>query len=255
MTDLLDELESDRDYLTGDRPFPRRVTTDEALAALAELGAYVDASTDERELAAARAGTPISCARGCDRCCGQLIMLFPPEIERVIAWLREPAQEEIAERFLAAYPAWRARIGDAPERLRRLSNAGDRVAMGGLYIELYKKGIKCAFLHEGACSIYPVRPLICRFAHAIGDPQRCDPNFGPPPEAFDFVPVDRLRERTTPLMQGLGLAMGRKAEPRSLCVEVHAGLTGQKAAPPATVGRNDPCPCGSGKKHKKCCGA
>ena len=21
------------------------------------------------------------------------------------------------------------------------------------------------------------------------------------------------------------------------------------------VGRNDPCPCGSGKKHKKCCGA
>ena len=24
---------------------------------------------------------------------------------------------------------------------------------------------------------------------------------------------------------------------------------------PATVGRNDPCPCGSGKKYKKCCGA
>ncbi|HTG14601.1 MAG TPA: SEC-C metal-binding domain-containing protein [Blastocatellia bacterium] len=21
------------------------------------------------------------------------------------------------------------------------------------------------------------------------------------------------------------------------------------------VGRNDPCPCGSGKKYKKCCGA
>ena len=28
-------------------------------------------------------------------------------------------------------------------------------------------------------------------------------------------------------------------------------------APPraASIGRNDPCPCGSGKKHKKCCGA
>lgn len=23
----------------------------------------------------------------------------------------------------------------------------------------------------------------------------------------------------------------------------------------AKVGRNDPCPCGSGRKHKKCCGA
>jgi uncharacterized protein len=26
-------------------------------------------------------------------------------------------------------------------------------------------------------------------------------------------------------------------------------------APSSKVGRNDPCPCGSGKKHKKCCGA
>jgi len=26
------------------------------------------------------------------------------------------------------------------------------------------------------------------------------------------------------------------------------------AAPAQKVGRNDPCPCGSGKKHKKCCG-
>jgi SEC-C motif-containing protein len=29
--------------------------------------------------------------------------------------------------------------------------------------------------------------------------------------------------------------------------------TFHRAAP--KVGRNDPCPCGSGKKHKKCCGA
>jgi preprotein translocase subunit SecA len=26
------------------------------------------------------------------------------------------------------------------------------------------------------------------------------------------------------------------------------------AAPRAKVGRNDPCPCGSGKKYKRCCG-
>jgi preprotein translocase subunit SecA len=35
-----------------------------------------------------------------------------------------------------------------------------------------------------------------------------------------------------------------------------AGLGAQKAVPKlAHVGRNDPCPCGSGKKYKKCCGA
>jgi preprotein translocase subunit SecA len=33
-----------------------------------------------------------------------------------------------------------------------------------------------------------------------------------------------------------------------------AGQTTQKRAG-AKVGRNDPCPCGSGKKYKKCCGA
>ena len=27
-----------------------------------------------------------------------------------------------------------------------------------------------------------------------------------------------------------------------------------KNDPFANVGRNDPCPCGSGKKYKKCCG-
>ena len=32
------------------------------------------------------------------------------------------------------------------------------------------------------------------------------------------------------------------------------GLSGAHARPSSSVGRNDPCPCGSGKKFKKCCG-
>ena len=28
----------------------------------------------------------------------------------------------------------------------------------------------------------------------------------------------------------------------------------EETAPKWKVGRNDPCPCGSGKKYKKCCG-
>jgi uncharacterized protein YecA (UPF0149 family) len=32
----------------------------------------------------------------------------------------------------------------------------------------------------------------------------------------------------------------------------HAPVTTLRRAGPK-VGRNDPCPCGSGKKHKKCC--
>ncbi len=46
--------------------------------------------------------------------------------------------------------------------------------------------------------------------------------------------------------------------------QIKAGLPGEDEAPlpppvepikaDKTVGRNDPCPCGSGKKYKKCCG-
>ena len=35
-------------------------------------------------------------------------------------------------------------------------------------------------------------------------------------------------------------------------------LIGREDRPPESArdfGRNDPCPCGSGKKYKKCCGA
>jgi uncharacterized protein YecA (UPF0149 family) len=34
---------------------------------------------------------------------------------------------------------------------------------------------------------------------------------------------------------------------------LEAGVTLRRDVP--KVGRNDPCPCGSGKKFKKCCGA
>jgi len=35
----------------------------------------------------------------------------------------------------------------------------------------------------------------------------------------------------------------------------HAFRTANMFVSADTVGRNDPCPCGSGKKYKKCCGA
>jgi uncharacterized protein YecA (UPF0149 family) len=45
---------------------------------------------------------------------------------------------------------------------------------------------------------------------------------------------------------------GGTREKKKIVVK-NAGKTVVKDA--ASVGRNDPCPCGSGKKYKKCCGA
>ena len=58
-------------------------------------------------------------------------------------------------------------------------------------------------------------------------------------------------------------AQGRLADGRTLglyvkalkgpYVDAAAGRTEPIRAPAAKVGRNDPCPCGSGRKYKKCC--
>ena len=49
------------------------------------------------------------------------------------------------------------------------------------------------------------------------------------------------------------LAMAEKAQAARAAAENGAARGPVKAA--VSVGRNDPCPCGSGKKYKKCCGA
>ena len=38
------------------------------------------------------------------------------------------------------------------------------------------------------------------------------------------------------------------------CREIHAKWQSDRQAVSTKVGRNEPCPCGSGKKYKKCCG-
>jgi hypothetical protein len=71
-----------------------------------------------------------------------------------------------------------------------------------------------------------------------------------------------LRERAVALLSAVLESTGRKREARQLLQaedrrdrlanEANAGTIRHDAPTPSP---NDPCPCGSGKKHKKCCGA
>jgi preprotein translocase subunit SecA len=58
---------------------------------------------------------------------------------------------------------------------------------------------------------------------------------------------------------GLGVNPARRVEPTGDGVTTNRGEAEERPKEPVqagpSVGRNDPCPCGSGKKHKKCCGA
>jgi len=73
--------------------------------------------------------------------------------------------------------------------------------------------------------------------------------------------MDRIRDETLSTLFRIQL-MGRRPEEMPKKKKTLHLSHGDEAAKPSTVrrkgkkiGRNDPCPCGSGKKYKKCCGA
>ena len=75
------------------------------------------------------------------------------------------------------------------------------------------------------------------------------------PDAFTSLTAG---QKATVTAEIIGIAL---EEDNSACIEyadVHEAGTYVPATPAlktsARVGRNDPCPCGSGKKYKKCCG-
>jgi preprotein translocase subunit SecA len=75
--------------------------------------------------------------------------------------------------------------------------------------------------------------------------------------------MDRIREESlTTLFRIQLLRREPEALPRQKKKAMHLSHGGDGGERPATVrrqgkkvGRNAPCPCGSGKKYKKCCGA
>ena len=79
------------------------------------------------------------------------------------------------------------------------------------------------------------------------------------------VPTTQLQAPTAPRETSAGLK-GNGPAPVRASENIRSSVYGNSAKPEARkepvrktaaekVGRNDPCPCGSGKKYKKCCGA
>ena len=77
----------------------------------------------------------------------------------------------------------------------------------------------------------------------------------PAPQPTPEDEIDQLLPGATPVMAGVGA--GRPSPPPGTpSASSGAPLPGRRQSgdPYADVGRNDPCPCGSGKKFKKCHG-
>jgi preprotein translocase subunit SecA len=100
-------------------------------------------------------------------------------------------------------------------------------------------------LSEEAAPAPPVRQAPPRQPMIMNDPSATTTAFGPPPSALAAAPQ--------PSAPAAARVPGRPPQPPRVGGDDAAVKTVHREGP--KVGRNDPCPCGSGKKYKKCHGA
>jgi Fe-S-cluster containining protein len=209
------------------------------------MHAELDNAIEERSAAAAAEGQYIACSAGCSSCCVSPLLVTEGEAVTVAEWLKLPANAEVRAHFIAAYPAWRQRIGATAQAIERATTDEERRAAA---IELKRKGVMCAFNREGLCSIYEPRPSLCRKTLALDTNEKCGSQGDGIVKYFEHARTEMTFDEQEPMRAALHHSLRPGAGLELLCSAVNRLLG-------ATVGRNDPCPCGSGQKYKKCCGA
>ena len=127
---------------------------------------------DERLAGAADAGT-LACSAGCSWCCHFTVDVRPIEVLAIL---------QFVERHFS--------VSDSAALRTRLET--NRQVLHGLDEEQrMQHNVTCAFLQDGRCSIYPVRPQTCRNYHAT-DAEGCRQSYEEPTNLEidpDFAPL------------------------------------------------------------------
>ncbi|HET7504609.1 MAG TPA: YkgJ family cysteine cluster protein [Kofleriaceae bacterium] len=124
-----------------------------------------DAAIDRELGELATRGIAPTCSKGCAHCCRQEILVTRAEAEAIVEWVTAtksgPELDELRQR-LRAWLAWFR--DEAPRRIA----AGQTRE-----VALYEHGPQCVALVDDACSIYPVRPMMCRIHFVRSNPDAC----------------------------------------------------------------------------------
>lgn len=208
------------------------------------MHAQLDDAISRRDAAV---GNRMACTKGCNACCRFAVVVTEGEAIAVAEYLSRPENADARARFEGAYPAWRAALGDLVDRTAE-ARSGPEAYQWTLAVR--RSLAMCAFNHDGLCSIYPVRPSLCRKAHALDSKTACENAVDDAQIAyFEHPETEQIYEDQTPMRTAIHSALRPRHHFELLCESVHRLLAGSAA------GRNEPCPCGSGKKFKKCHGA
>jgi len=231
LQELANELLSDQDYVDGKRKFPRTVKLEDALAIVDAFHLAMDDAARIRAEETRQSGRPLACHAGCCGCCEEPVMVFLPEAFRIAAFLLRPENASIRQEFLDAYPRWKEKAGDGPQRLAVLFRSGDGKAHLAEYVAQWRKRNLCAFNAKGLCTIYSVRPLVCRNAHAVDTSAHCGGDSTQSAVSVADPRVDKLFEKGRACIRALHHALGGEAlATASVCESVHDLLTRETPA-------------------------
>jgi hypothetical protein len=209
------------------------------------MAAELDDAIAERTARIAQNGHVLACDKGCNSCCVAPLVVSEPEAATVVEWLSLPENADVRARFVAKFPQWKRIAGAEATAVVKASTDDERRTAAIAYT---RKGAMCAFNHEGACSIYPARPARCRLAHALVDNSHCGQHGDGQIQYFQHARTQVTFDEQEEIRGAMHMAMRPNAEYEHLCNAVDRLLGAS-----ASIGRNEPCPCGSGKKYKRCC--
>ena len=167
-----------------------------------KYAALLDATRDNtnRSLRASVSaeGRQISCRKGCTFCCYHYVSVSLAQGMVIVAHLYQ--RKDLLQQFLDRYETWREKAESIAEDLDRIRNQAllsstpmARVIQDTrpLSTRYFEANIRCPFLVDDLCSIYPVRPLACSGHHAVSPPEWCAPDSGQKPEIRRMTPDDR----------------------------------------------------------------
>jgi Fe-S-cluster containining protein len=130
-------------------------------------------------------GNSITCSNNCTRCCFHWVEdVYSFEAEIIADYIKKNFSSrvsEILDRFrkdVAEIERLDAIVGE-----KMFACGEDKEASGIDSVDLLLSGFyqlrrPCALLDDnGACGIYPVRPLTCRIYLSFSDPMYCDPDY------------------------------------------------------------------------------
>lgn len=185
----------------------------------------IDLATDARAKVVESGGRTIACQKGCNHCCTNVAVVFAGEAVAIAEWLSQPEQAEVLAGFRARYPAWAKGLERDLEAWSAAIDTGNAGAAERVLQQAWKEQVMCAFNVDGACSIYDVRPAICRTSHALDTSDNCKPGATGEVLSYQFAPLDNYLEKIRPILLALHAALKPEGgATRPLCLAVHEEL-------------------------------